>query len=195
MALLQSFLFFLQTVAENLPKEPKWYEYAAGVIAVPGTLLAAAYSYVLIRKTRIEARKLDVETRKLELELKEKEQAGLPEVTGEVREMFQPLIRGQQVQFIVLRFILLYLILHVWGLLSTLMRYLVTGTAFGLVKTFPSLDTAVNDTWLFYPAVIIWTIVPNLLYWGVFILFGWPLFKDVNKILGISFKGLFRRSS
>jgi len=189
------FLFLLQTVSENVQKEPQWYEYVVGVLTIPGTLLAGAYSYVLIKKTRIEAKKFDLETKKLELELKEKQQTGLPEIKSEVREILQPLIEGRQVQFIVLRFILLYLILSVWGLIRTAGRYLVTGTAYGLITVFPSITNIVEKTWLFYPIAVIWLVLPELLYWSIFILFGWPLFKDVNKILGISFKNLFKRST
>jgi hypothetical protein len=73
-------ILILQTVADTAKQVGgghAWYQIAAGVLAIPATILGIAYSYLLIGKTRLEARKT-------ELEIQEKERQ-LETTTPEVR--------------------------------------------------------------------------------------------------------------
>jgi hypothetical protein len=63
---LFSWFLFQQTVAT---KVPTWYEQASGILAIPITIIGAAYSYVLIKKTRLEVRKTELEIREKEKQL------------------------------------------------------------------------------------------------------------------------------
>ena len=99
--MLESLTFLLQ--GGTAPKPPAWYEVVVGVIAIPAALVGLAYSYVLVRKTRLESRKTEPEIREKELQL-----GSAPGPSEAAARLAEPLIQAQRVQFLILRFLLMY---------------------------------------------------------------------------------------
>lgn len=172
---------FAETASEAT-KAPQWWEVVGGILAIPVAITGLAYSYVLIHKTRLESRKT-------ELEIKEKETAlqQLSEAEHEAAlEIVQPIIEGRQAQYLVLRFILLWVVLRLWSLIHSAFGFLINGIMFG-TQELTGID--VNNPLVFIPFLIV-QYLPQLVTWFIVIGFGWPLFRDVNTFLNIDIKSL-----
>src|SRR5262249_15393352 len=129
-------------------QQPRWWQVVAGVLAIPAAILGIAYSYILIRKTRLEARKT-------ELEIVEKERAlnALGPSQGEAaREIVRPIIEGRQAQLLVLRFALLYVVLRLRELVESVLGFVVGGAFLGLQKV---VGFDLENSWIIYPAYLL----------------------------------------
>jgi hypothetical protein len=171
-------------------KEPQWWEIVTGILAIPASLIGLAYSYILIRKTRLEAKKT-------ELEILEKEQA-LQKLSTEQQELVleavRPLAQVNIALYLVLRFVVVYLILKAWGLVEVGYNVITSGVYLGLseflrLDLFAKLDS--QNLWHMLPVYLIANL-PKIGYWIVFLAIGWPLFKDANRLMGLDLKDLFR---
>ena len=164
-------------------RTPQWYEIATGIIAIPAALIGLAYSYLLIKKTRLEARKT-------ELEILEKERQ-LAQITAvsEGARVAAPASEGRIALLLLLRFVVLWLIASGWGLVEDAFNLLFTGAIVGAQQ----LCGLILSGWTDVPLVAIQKI-PKLAYWIVFIALAWPLFKDANAALGINIKDFLKVS-
>mgnify|MGYP001827796085 CR=1 FL=1 len=172
--------------AQTGPDPKHWWEIIGGVIAIPVALIGIAYSYVLIRKTRLESRKM-------ELEIAEKEQAiekVVGESSGEVQRLIKPLIESKNVQFLLLRFVILFLLIEGWSLVEKGFSLIMGGMYLG-ISSLTDMELSDDNPWVLIPFLIM-TNLPQIGYWIVFIAIGWPLFRDVNQILGLNLRELFR---
>lgn len=170
--------------AASAPRPPQWYEVAAGVLAIPAAVVGLVYSYLLVKKTRLESRKT-------ELEIREKEAALQRLVAGQAEVMesvIQPLIERYRVSRLLLRFVVLYLVIHAWGAVEAACSALLGGAYLGArwLVGFP--DPEQKWIQLLLLAVIS---LPKLVYWVVFFALAWPLFKDVNAVLGMNLREMF----
>ena len=93
----------------------------------------------------------------------------------------QPLIHFRQLQFIILRFILLYLLLAGWGIIEKGVYYLTLGLYAGATEL---LKLKVPQ-WVQAVAFIAAN-TPKVGYWLVLVFIGWPLFRDTSTILGVN---------
>jgi hypothetical protein len=174
-------LVLIQTGLTNLTREPYWYESLIGLLSIPAIIIGSAYSYVLIKKTRIEQKKIELEARKLELEIKEKGQEAMPSGNQSemIREIVEPIAEGRQIQYLILRFILLFLILRGWALADLILDTLSDMLA--------SLASNFSSPYITYPLMGLGFLVYILPTVGAFIttlILGLPLFREVNKIVG-----------
>ncbi len=184
----------LKSVPTELPaRPPGWWEIATGILAIPATILGLAYSYVLIKKTQYEIPKVKAETEKLELEIREKRNELSPATVAEASDFLlaavRPVIEFRRSQLLLLRFVVLYLLLTGWGLLEKAIYYMGLGLFLGLERLFHT-DFQANN-WLLYPGVALIN-APKVGYWIVFIFVGWPLFREVNSLLGLNLRDWFR---
>ncbi len=173
---------------------PNWLEISTGLIAIPATIIGIVYSYVLIRKTRLE-------TKKTELEIREKETAleKLPQHM-EVRQILAPIMDNRIAQYIILRFIILYLIVNSWELVGQIKGIIIAVLYFLFfqdtlfAQDAQDLESAMPEAfpWWGMAAVGIALRIPDVLYWIIFIAFGWPLFKDANALMGLKLKDYFQ---
>jgi hypothetical protein len=177
------------------PKPPQWYDVITGVLAIPAALIGLAYSYLLIKKTRLEARKTELDSRKTELEILEKEhelaQFGPePRIVPSVSAAAVPAHENRLFLLLLLRFVVLSLILSAWGVIEDTFSILFAGIVIGVQQLF-----SVNPSgWSVIPFVILQKL-PKIAYWLVFFSLAWPLFKDTNSALGINVKSFLKVSS
>lgn len=169
--------------SESTPRTPQWYELVGGVLAIPAAVLGLAYSYILIKKTRLESRKT-------ELEIREKEEAleALPEEEqSKARELVAPIIEEKSGKYLILRFVLMYVTLQLWGLITSAFSFVAGGVFLGAQKLTEGTMTD-NDwiMWIFYAILNI----PKIVTWLIIIGIGWPLFKDLNDYLNLDIKKL-----
>lgn len=176
--ILPHFAFAVST----MQKEPHWWEAVGGILAIPAAVLSLAYSYLLIKKTRLEAQKTELEIHEKEIELR-KVTAGQSETT---RQMIAPIIQSKQAQYLILRFVLLYVVLQLWSLVTSAWSMLVSGTIIGFqqVKTLPDF----KNWWLIFLFLI--TSLPQAVTWVIVIGIGWPLMKDINTFLNVRIKDI-----
>lgn len=191
------FISLLLQAVPNLSRQPYWYEIVAGILAIPVLIISAAYSYVLIKKTRIESKKFQIESEKLrlesqkvELEIKEKQQSldvseVEPEIKSEnqanqaIENLVEPINEGRNIQYIILRFILLFLVLRGWALVSVIADI--------LAEMFTDISAWFSSEYIALPIIAIGGLISALPVLGAVvttIIIGIPLFKDVNKIVG-----------
>jgi hypothetical protein len=180
---------------------PQWYEEVVGILAIPVTLIGAAYSYLLIQKTR-------VDTRNAQLDIVAKERAlGLhSEPVGTAAA--EPPTKSATVPIpdifwsLVLRWILVEFLLRAANPLSSAINFLGKVLGFGVMKLAEALFHINGETVEIVPYVV-FGFLGNVFYWLVFVGLVWPLFKDVNAALGIQLRQLrlgnliteFRRAS
>lgn len=171
----------LQTGSE--PKQAHWWEIATGILAIPAAVVGLVYSYVLVKKTRLEVRKTELEIREKEAQLQ-----SLSKPEREVAErIVAPLVRSQVWQYFVLRFILMYIVLGLWGLVEDVFSFLFRGTLATVQSVF---HVNFEKPWIIIPLVLLQQ-TPKIGYWLLFFALGLPLFKDVNGVIGLRLRELF----
>src|SRR6516162_2445302 len=166
-----------------------WYEQVSGVIAIRAGLIGLAYAYLLLRKTRLESQKL-------EYEIGEKTRSALstekPEVVAEashptIEAVTQTLI-NQRYSVLLLRYVVMELTLRIYKGLTTPISWLSGFAATGVTYALKGVDAHLSR---FIVAATLMSvtnlssIVVDIGYWCLFIVLGWPLFKDANSALGI----------
>lgn len=166
---------------------PQWWQVASGVLAIPAALLGIIYSYFLLKKTRLESRKTELEIREKEGQLRNIA-AGDPELA---QRLLEPVVNARLGQLLILRFIILYLTLKAWTLLETLVTLSIKGAAIGLVTLLGEGEGFELEKWFLLPFLVL-TNLPEAGYWLIFFLLGWPLFKDVNGVLGLDLRDFLR---
>lgn len=161
---------------------PPWWEMVGGILAIPAAALGLAYSYILIRKTRLEARKT-------ELEIVEKETALQKLATAQpeaAREIVRPIVEGRQSQYFVLRFVLLYVVLQLWSLAQSAFRFIIGGFLLGAQQ---ALGFDLDNAWVLIPFYVLQNL-PQVVSWIIVIGIGWPLFQDLNAFLNLDLKAI-----
>ncbi len=163
---------------------PELYEIVGGIIAIPIAMIGAAYTVSLIKKTRLESKKLELEILKTESEAK-KVRESLDE-SQEIEAASH--IKSTAFQFVVLKFIVLYLLLKSWELIENAFQFLAGGAYLGLTRL-EIIDTENNIALgLFF----IISNAPQAVYWVILIGLGLSIFRDANQILGFELKDFFK---
>lgn len=134
-------------------------------VALAGSVLTAVVSVYAVRA---QGRKDPLDRRKAELEIMEKERAlGLAREQHDVVRIAEltaePVLERRQVQDILVRFVLLYLVLQVWGIVGSLF---VVGLGSGFF------DVA--------------AIIPQIVRALIFVSIGWPLLLDTTRVLDVA---------
>jgi H+/gluconate symporter-like permease len=175
------------TVQSNAGQAVQWWQVVSGIIAIPVALLGLIYTYYLIKKTNLESKKIQLEIAEKQNQFRDPDTK-----EGEKSHFVESVIIENQLVFnIILRFILLGLINTVWGFVSDGLQYLVTGFGWGIVSIFSGSTNNYDYTNVLPFIAIIGNILPTIGRLIIFLGLGWPLFKDVNKILGVDLKSIF----
>jgi hypothetical protein len=172
-------LIFFQDAAAS--KSAHWWEIITGVLAIPAAIIGLKYSYHLTEKTRLEITKT-------ELEIEEKRRLlGQPAVSTSPVAGATSGMGSKITDFLILRFLILYLFTRLWGLAEDVLRTALHGIGFVLVQGMhleQRLDALDNNMAAIYGAFIAGRLT-DLLYWIFTFSLTWPLFKDVNHALGL----------
>jgi len=169
----------LQTAAGSGPMP--WWQIATGILAVPAAIIGLKYSYQLTQKTRLEITKTE-----LEIEEKRKVLGTLTHARAPI-EATSADQRSKITDFLILRFVILYLFSKLWGLAEDAITSVIFGAGFltlkvmGWEERLGNLEH--NNVALFGTYVV--SKIPEILYWVFTFALTWPLFKDVNRALGM----------
>ena len=169
--------------AEESVKQLHWWQYVTGIIAIPAGIMGLFYSFVLIRKTRLEARKTE-----LEIHEKEKELRTIVESGDLSRELVTPLLQSQRVLPLLLRFVLLSVALLLWGLLDQVYGWVFSGTFFA-VQQVANAEMDFSNMWVIIPVVLLRNL-PDIGEWIIILGLGLPLFREITSLLGINVRGI-----
>ena len=159
---------------------PEWYETVVGIIGIPVAVIGMIYTFFLINKVRLETRKT-----KLEILEKERQLGNLePQTHTEVQ-----LVKTNEINSIILRFILLFIVLKFWFLIEKLLEWVVGGI---YLLTNDATDVEISEHWSTAIFVFFAKILPELIYWAIIISIGWPILRDINKYLNLNLKDFFK---
>jgi len=183
-------LFFSTTVyaetnmsACSDQKNPQWWEITTGVLAIPAAVVGLAYSILLLKKTRLESRQIELDILEKEGKIAKIKTAH----TEEIRQTIQPIIESRLVQFLFLRALVLYLVLHMWGLVEEGFEFVSEGTFVSVSKIF---HINMDSPLVIIPFMVVEKL-PRIGYWVIFFAVGWPIFKEANKLVGFNLKDFF----
>lgn len=156
---------------------------ATGVLAIPAAIIGLAYSYLLIKKTRLESRKTELEI----IEKKRSLRAAESSASAGTMLEFQS-SENKLLLLLIVRFVLLYLLLHSWGLIEDALGFLFTN--FGILIGARKIALGFNV----WSVIAIQTLetIPRVVYWIIFFALSWPLFKDANAALGLDVREYLR---
>lgn len=167
----------LQAAADENVQD--WKTTISWVLGLPVALAAALGTMYVVPKARREIRLQD-------LEIMEKERAlGLAENQSDpikvATAVAEPIFETRRAQSLILRFVLLYLLLQAWSVVSGLLGSALAGAQIGL-------NNAVNGDasplvvggYLLAAAL---ASLPGVVRALLFVLVGWPLLLDVAKML------------
>lgn len=176
----------LDPYAATEPAAKHWWDIIGGILAIPVAIIGVAYSYVLIHKTRLESRKMELEIAEKESEITKL----VGEKSKELQKLIRPIVESKNVQFILLRFVILFLLIEGWSLIEKGFSLLLGGVYLG-VSSATGVEMPDDNLWVLIPLLVL-SKLPQIGYWFVFIALGWPLFRDVNEILGLNLREIFR---
>src|SRR5262249_29178097 len=154
---------------------------------IPAAAIGLVYSWVLIKKTRLEAAKLtaELEVEKQQQAASVESSAAKPTISAPSTSSLSALARGT-IPYLLLRYVLLELVLDLWGYVTSLYGFILqlagVGAFFGIQKFSSGPTSSSQYLWLYAPIEIL-SYVPEIGRFLIFLSIGWPLFKDANAII------------
>ncbi len=166
-----------------MEQSPEWYEIVVGIISIPAGIFGLVYSFFIIKKVNLESKKIELEIlEKNKIISDEKEQISIDKKTTSV-------LKTNQLNSIILKFILLCLILLSWGVFTQIFTFITGGMYIFSDKIFGIEDK--NEWYYLLPFYIIQQ-MPKIINYLIIIIVGVPLIKEINNYLNITLKDLLR---
>ena len=165
--------------ADEGASRQQWWQIAGGILALPAGMLGLVSSWVLIRKTRLEAKKAELEIREKEGKL-----GVVANRAGLSIDLVSPVVENQRILLILLRFVLLSVALLLWQLFGQIVSLIVGGVfvAAGAAGV-PDLTTF----WLMLLALALY-LLPEIGKGLVIIGLGFPIARESASLLGMDLK-------
>jgi hypothetical protein len=163
-------------LAQAVGPSPLYEITTVAILVIPVAAIGIIYSRFLVAKTRLAVREAELEIEESERLLQE----APPGANVMTLRGARPLKRFASVQLLLLRAVLLYLALFAWSMISDAYRYAVN-SAF-LASS--AVGTRFGPGWL--PVVL--DLVPLAGRLLIFLVIGWPIFVDANKLVGIELR-------
>jgi hypothetical protein len=168
-------------VAAEVSEPPAWYTATSGILAIPITVLSAVGSYYLIQKMRRESRKLDLEIIEKQRQLQVVGRPGEPATVAEI--IAEPLLHSRRAQDIILRFILLFLVLQVWGVVRDVAQAATIGMQAAIAGSRDGISEVTETALHLVTGIVV--AIPEVGYWVLFVALGFPLLLDICEQLRI----------
>ncbi len=174
-------------LADQPARTPEWWEIATGIAAVPAAIVGIVTAYYTAVKSRLEARKLELDLRSQEAALSSTTSARTASETPAANPLLSPLIDRTKIDYFMLRFVLLYLMVEFWQILNQVLGFVLGGAYMTMTQYFhvgsssPALQIVLFGM----------TEVAKFGWIAVVLLVGLPLYKDIAKHIGFRFS--FRR--
>ena len=195
-AIMRTFLCVILIViptaafAGDEPTPMQWWQIVSGILAIPMTMGTLIFGLATLKKTRLESRKIELELREREAAI-----AGMPGATSaHVQEiahsLLNPLIDNNRVNYLMLRFVIVYLVLQFWGVFEKLWDLLSAGTLVTLQQVFNlrtdgvpiMIFVALNGVVQFGWIALVLLLVP-------------PLYRDISHHIGFDIWEKFGKGS
>jgi len=197
------FVISTAAVAQATPtasQELAWWQVVTGILAIPTTIIGLAYSYILIKKTNLDMEKTHAEIEKIALEIREKREtlhlnSGQESATEDsLTALIQPIFQNRMAIVLLLRFAIFSVIVMMWLSLEGLLEFVLVSGILGTGYIF-----GVNERefdFEHHPVLTTFALVikhaPQGLFFLLTVALGLPLFRDINRLLGISTGGVSR---
>jgi hypothetical protein len=182
MRLLLCIIIIMLSTAASAADESNpthWWQIVTGILAIPTAIGTLIYGLATLKKTRLESKVI-------ELELLEK-QAAIAKMPGVVtsgaqeiaQSLVDPLIDNNRVNYLILRFVVIFLVLQFWQIIEKIFELVGGGTILTLQEVF---KVSVQGT----PTMIFFGLGQVLSFsWIVLVLLmGVPLYRDISTHLG-----------
>jgi|GEM_PF-5704987 len=177
--LLVAHLTAVAEPATSAPESPAWYQVVVGILTIPTTFFGVFASYYLVKKTRNESKRLAQELEQNELKVVQANDAP----TAAARIVSGPVFEGRKAQDILVRFVLLYLVLQAWGLVSGLFQVASSGGEYALFNAMQQDHSSMAT--IGYVAIGILGTIPSVVSALLFVAIGLPLLLDITKLLNL----------
>jgi hypothetical protein len=165
--------------AADEPNPTPWWQIVSGILAIPTAIGTLIFGLATLRKTRLESRKI-------ELELLEKEAAiaNMPGVGSSgaheiAQSLVNPLIDNNRVNYLILRFVVIFLLLQFWEVFEKIFNLVGGGTFLTLQEVFQFRTQGI-------PMMIFFGLSQVVQFsWIVLVLLmGIPLYRDISTHIG-----------
>lgn len=159
-------------LAQALGPSPLYEITTVAILVIPVAAIGIIYSRFLVTKTRLVVRAAELEIEESERLLQEAPPgADVMAVRGT-----RPFKRFASVQLLLLRFVLFCLVVFVWSIISDGYRY-----AMNTFFVSRAVGTGFGPGWV----LVVLDLVPLVGRLLIFLVIGWPIFVDANKLVGI----------
>jgi hypothetical protein len=156
-----------------------WWQIVSGILAIPTAIGTLIFGLATLKKTRLESKKIELELREKEASI-----ANMPGVAASgaheiAQSLVNPLIDNNRVNYLILRFVVIFLLLQFWQIFEKLFALVGTGTVLTLQQVFKisveglpmllyfSLSQVVQFSWIVLVLVL-----------------GLPLYRDISTHIG-----------
>jgi hypothetical protein len=157
----------------------EWLDLAKSGLGVAAVIVSIPYSIRVFKKIKLDSRKTELDIRKQELELAG-ETGNLPTNSAAHEGIIAPSVNAQRVQDMILRFVMLYLAITGWNIVSDFVD---------LVSTAPAAFGIFNVTWVDAIAYLLMLIISAIPPIGIALIalgLGGPLVYDVARHLNLT---------
>jgi hypothetical protein len=165
--------------AADESKATHWWDIATGVLAIPTALFGIVLAYATLTKTNLESKKIELELREKQATIANTPGIATPESDKIAQSLINPLIDNNRVNYLILRFVVIYLILQFWEIFQKVFNLLVGGTFLSLQKVF-GLSIEGLPTLIFFGL----TQVVQFSWIILVLLLGLPLYRDISTHIG-----------
>lgn len=157
----------------------EWLDLAKSGLGVAAIIVSIPYSIRVFKKVKLESRKFELDIRKQEMEL-DAATGTLPAGSAVHEGLIAPSVNAQRVQDMILRFVILYLAITGWNIVSDFVD---------LFSTAPGVLGFFNVTWVDAIAYLLMLIISAIPAIGIALIalgLGGPLVYDVARHLNLT---------
>jgi hypothetical protein len=155
-----------------------WWQIVTGILAIPTAIGTLILGYATLTKTRLESKKIELELLEKQAMISSLPSAASSEAHKVAQSLIDPLIDNNRVNYLVLRFVIVFLLLQFWEIFQKIFNLLAGGTMLTIQEVFK----------LPVPTMIFFGLTEVVQFsWIVLVLLlGVPLYRDISTFIGRS---------
>jgi|SRR5579862_1308719 len=156
-----------------------WWQVVTGILAIPTAIGAMILGYATLKKTRLESKKIELELLDKQAMISNLPGIASPEAHKVAQSLIDPLIDNNRVNYLILRFVIIFLLLQFWEVIQKVFSLLAGGAMLTIQQVFKvSTDGLLTIIFFGLSEVV-------QLGWIVLVLLlGVPLYRDISTHIG-----------
>jgi len=158
---------------------PHWWEITTGILAIPTAIGGLIVGYATLKRTRLEAKKIELELREKEANIAKMPGIANPEAHELAQTLINPLIDNNRVNYLIMRFVIIFLLLQFWEVFQKVFNFVAGGTFLTIQNVF-HLPTGGPPTMIFFGL----TEVVQFSWIALVLMLDVPLYRDISTHIG-----------